>query len=310
MNYCTYFDKNYLIQGLTFIHTLKIHNKDSFFYVLALDETTQLKLKELNLSYVEVINLNLLIKKFPILNKEKKKRNIAEFYFLLTPYLVYFILRYKKKDHIIYVDADMIFFSDCNFIIRLLKKNDILASYHDIDKRYDSVGKYNVGFLAFNKNDKVLKQLFIWMKQCLISTTIDKSFKNIICGDQKYIERWEANKQIKFSGIKIKNFNIGGWNIHKKKFSNKNVRLFCNDSLLRSVHVNFIKFDMKKRFFTSFMSKNSSKKIFNNEIKKIFINVCKIYKIKILNDYKKFFNFNYLIRRFLLKNLFDLNEKY
>ena len=67
---------------------------------------------------------------------------------------------------------------------------------------------------------------------------------------------------------------------------------------------------MKKSFFTSFMSKNRSKKTFNNEIKKIFINVCKIYKIKILSDYKKFFNFNYLIRRFLLKNLFDLNEKY
>ena len=73
MNYCTYFDKNFIVQGLTCIHTLKKYNKDAFFYILALDRETKLKLESLNLSFIKVIELNLLYKKFPTLQNEKKK---------------------------------------------------------------------------------------------------------------------------------------------------------------------------------------------------------------------------------------------
>lgn len=73
MNYCTYFDKKFLVQGLTCIHTLNKYNRNSFFYVLALDSETQLKLENLNLSFIKVIKLNSLFQKFPILEKEKKK---------------------------------------------------------------------------------------------------------------------------------------------------------------------------------------------------------------------------------------------
>ena len=110
MNFCTYFDKNFIVQGLTCVHTLKKYNKNSFFYILALDIETKLKLENLNLPFIKVINLNLLFQKFPILKEEKKRRNLNEFFFLLTPFLVYFLLKYQKINHITYVDADLIFF--------------------------------------------------------------------------------------------------------------------------------------------------------------------------------------------------------
>ena len=69
----------------------------------------------------------------------------------------------------------------------------------------------------------------------------------------------------------------------------------------------FIKFNLKKGSFISSRSNNSSRIIYNYEIKNIFIEVCKVYKIELLNDYKKFFSIDYLTHRFLFKNLFDLN---
>lgn len=311
MNYCTYFDKNFIVQGLTCIHTLKKYNKNSFFYILALDTETKLKLESLNLSFIRVIDLNLLIKKFPLLNQEKKKRNLNEFFFLLTPFLVYFLLKYKNINHIAYVDADLIFFSKIDIIEKkLFKKYDILASYHDLNKNKVTTGKYNVGFLLFKNNNKVLNQLSIWMKQCVISTTIDKCYLDVICGDQKYLENWETNKKLKFSGIKIKNFNIGAWNINENSFLKKGKILMCNNSKLYCLHANFITFNSKHGFFISSKSYNLSRKTYNNEIKKIFIEVCSIYKIKFLYDYKKFIKIDYLIQRFLLKNLFDLNTRF
>jgi len=310
MNYCTYFDKNFLVQGLTCIHTLKKYNRNSFFYILALDSETQLKLENLNLSFIKVISLNLLLQKFSILRKEKKKRNLNEFFFLLTPFLIFFLLKHQKINHVSYVDADLIFFSKIIKIKKLFKKNDILASYHDYNQNKVTTGKYNVGFLVFKNNKRVLSQVHVWMKQCIISTTVDGSYSNIICGDQKYLENWEKNKKIKFSGIKVRNFNIGAWNITEKKFSKKNGMLMCDNSKLYCIHSNFIKFDIKNGFFISSKSNNSSRKIYNYEIKKIFTEVCRVYKIKFLNDYKKFFKVNYLIQRFLLKNLFDINRRF
>ena len=308
MNYCTYFDKNFLVQGLACIHTLNKYNRNSFFYVLALDKETQLKLENLNLSFIKVIRLNLLFDKFPILVQEKKKRNLNEFFFLLTPFFIYFLLKLQNIKHITYVDADLIFFSKIKKIQSLFKKKDILASYHDYNQNYVTTGKYNVGYLVFRNNKRVLSQLNIWMKQCIISTTVDGTYSNIICGDQKYIELWEKNKKLKFSGIKLKNFNIGAWNITKKKFSKKNGVILCDDSKLYCIHANFIKFNLKNGFFISSKSNNSSRKIYNYEIKRIFTEVCRVYKIQFLNDYKKFLKINYLIQRFILKNLFDLNK--
>ena len=312
MNYCTYFDKNFLVQGLACIHTLKKYNDKSFFYILALDRETKLKLQNLKLTNVNVIDLSLLFEIFTILRKGQK-RNLSEFYYLLTPFLIFYILNYKKKKHVIYVDADLIFFSEFvkTKITALLKKNDILFSVHDLKKDFSSAGKYNVGFLVFKNKLIVLKQLYIWMKQCMISTTINESFSNVICGDQKYIENWGQNKKLNFSAIKIKNFNIGGWNINEKKILKKNGKLICNNSILYFIHANFIKLYINKGYFmTSSSVINSSRKIYNYEIKKVFVEVCRFYKIQIYNNYKKFFNINYLVKRFLIRNLFDLNAKH
>ena len=95
---------------------------------------------------------------------------------------------------------------------------------------------------------------------------------------------------------------------NSKKIFKKNGVILCDDSKLYCIHANFVKFNLKNGFFISSKSNNSSRKIYNYEIKRIFTEVCRVYKIQFLNDYKKFLKINYLIKRFILKNLFDLNK--
>ena len=97
MNYCTYFDKNFLVQGLTCIHTLKKYNRNSFFYVLALDKETELKLENLNLSFIKVIIFNLLFDKFPILVQEKKKKKSKRIF--LSSYAFFYLFSVKTSKY-------------------------------------------------------------------------------------------------------------------------------------------------------------------------------------------------------------------
>jgi hypothetical protein len=306
VNFCIYFDKNFIVQGLTCLDTIKKYNPVANFFILSVDKFTEKKIHDLNLSYVHTVKLSSLFKKFPILKKEKRRRSKLNFFFLLTPFFIYYLLK-KKISPLFYVDADLVFFTSIKKIDTIFKKFDIMASYHDRTYQVDlGNGKYNVGFLCFKNKKNVTNQVLKWSKQCLISTTLEKSFAEIICGDQKYLNSWELNKKIRFSGIKVDNFNIGAWNIDNYKFSSKKNNLLCNGKKLICIHTNFVKFEKNNNFFTSVR-----KKVFLNiELKKIYENVCLKYKINLKNNTINnsfLFFLIFMIRKYILKNLFVIN---
>ena len=55
--FCTLFDKNYLIKGLTMILSLKKFCKNSTFYVLCLDDKTKNILEKINIKSVVCLDL-------------------------------------------------------------------------------------------------------------------------------------------------------------------------------------------------------------------------------------------------------------
>ena len=56
--FCTLFDKNYLIKGLTMILSLKKFCNNSTVYVLCLDEKTKNILEKINIKSIVCIHLN------------------------------------------------------------------------------------------------------------------------------------------------------------------------------------------------------------------------------------------------------------
>ncbi len=282
--FCTYFDKNFLSRGLAMMESLHKYNKKIIFYVLVIDHQTQKKLNILKKKYIKVLTLEKLYKIYPEIKNQKNKRELNEFCFLLTPYLVEYCLKILNLKRIFYTDADLFFFDGCDKIIKKLDKFSIISSVHNFNKnnKFQELinGKFNVGFLGFKKNKISLKCLNLWKKQCFFSTTTHKSFETIIKGDQLYLNEWPQRYKNNFYPITNKFFNIGAWNINDFKFSIKNKIILSNNRKILMVHANFIEFESDHKIV---IIDNVNFDILNKIICENYINTSKEIGIKFIN---------------------------
>ena len=92
--YCTYFDKNYLIKGLSLIESLNKHEKRDFqIFVICLDEITRIIIDKLNLPNTTTIPLHDIEQRHMPLLEAKKNRSLVEYYWTLTPIIIQSILQ-------------------------------------------------------------------------------------------------------------------------------------------------------------------------------------------------------------------------
>ena len=306
-NFCTYFNSQFALQGLVMINSIFRVNPNSMIYVLPLDMETVSLLKSVNFrGPVKIINLKTFIKHYPFLKEQKKIRKYNEFFYMLTPFLIDFILKSEKIHKVFYCDADLIFFSNFEKILKMLDNKSIVASAHNFDKKnkfQEKInGKFNVGFLGF-KNDKVgLECISLWKKLCFFSTSIDESVSSVIRGDQLYLDLWPAKYKHRFIKISVNNFNIGGWNIHNYFFSYNKNYIYSNNRKLIMIHANFINFFLIN-VYNSIAGKQF--RILNDFIYKYFKLEIKDINLKKIN-FKNNYNLKLLLKNFLLKNLYKI----
>lgn len=123
----------------------------------------------------------------------------------------------KQNDKIIYVDNDIWFYSNPNFLFDLLNTHTILLTPHFYDANPNQnqnwleanfkVGLYNAGFMAANKN--AIKALQWWAECCLYN--IKKSYWRGLFDDQKYLDLFP----VLFNDVMVlkhKGCNLAGWN--------------------------------------------------------------------------------------------------
>jgi len=109
MNYCTYFDKNYLSRGLALYASLLKNNKNKFhLYILAFDRFTYDFLKKKNFKFITCVYFQDFENKE--LKKVKKKRTIVEYFWTCTPFVIFFFIKKYKLNSCTYLDADIYFF--------------------------------------------------------------------------------------------------------------------------------------------------------------------------------------------------------
>src|SRR6185503_4004814 len=80
-SFCTYFDRNYLVRGLTMYRSLEEHAAPFTLYVLCLDEYTCEKLHKLNRPSLVPISLAEFEAGDTALLEAKKKRSAVEYFF-------------------------------------------------------------------------------------------------------------------------------------------------------------------------------------------------------------------------------------
>lgn len=275
MNFCTYFDINYLLRFLSLYSSIKKFNYDFTFYVLALDKDVEYFFEKSLFKNVVVISLADVEQLFPDLLKAKTNRNLIEYYFTLSPFLPLFIKKKYSISILTYLDSDFYFFKDPkNFILKNTFENSIVLIKQNSNPKY---GFYNMGWIDYNFNyfetDKILN---IWKDQCLDwckDIAIDNKY-----ADQKYLDSWIIN----LKNIKILSPNhscLSPWD-------NNNI-IENNLESMKAFHFHGFEIEQDK-FTTGFFRYNKKastiiiKKIYHPYIKEIK-NFSKIYTFKVGN---------------------------
>lgn len=190
LDFCTYFDRNYLARGLALYASLRRHCAAFSLWTLCLDEETQLSLERLGLPGLQVVPLAQLESGDPSLLARKSSRSTLEYYYTCGPALMLHVFRTRPHiDLRTYLDVDMFFFADPAPALRELTEASVGLAFHRVvDARTIALyGEFNVGWLSFRSDADGLDALRWWHTRCLESCSTDH-LEAGICGDQKYLD--------------------------------------------------------------------------------------------------------------------------
>ncbi len=212
-HFCTYFDSNYLLRGLTLYRSLLVTGCEFELHVLTLDEDAQATLAYLALPNRHPIPLPELEAWEPALLEAKANRGPIEYYFTLSPVLpLYLFSLHASIDLITYLDADLYFYCTPAAIFDEMGDRSILITEHrfpDYLRDKEKFGRYNVQYQSFRRAPEGLACLKRWKAQCL-----DWCFDRLEDGkfaDQKYLEEWPARYK-SLVVVRHKGVGVAPWN--------------------------------------------------------------------------------------------------
>ena len=307
MNFCSYFDKNYLSKFLVLRNSIETFTFEYRFFVLALDNYVEDFFKKNKIKNIEVISLKDLEQSYKDLIVAKKNRDLIEYYFTLSPFLPIYIFEKFKCMNIAYVDSDFFFFKNPTKLFQENLNNSVTLIRQESEPKY---GLFNMGLIFFNFNfSETLENLNTWSKQCLDSCIdIPNTNKNIYA-DQKYLDEWFLrlrNIKVLYPEYSV----LSPWDTNQKiEFNIDNIFAF-----------HFHNFQIQNNFFYSGFSnyfKKPSKIILN----KIYIPYAKHiyylneeYNLKAISirnisnsKIKKLRNLNSFIKKIFYQDKYKLN---
>ncbi|OGF26982.1 hypothetical protein A2331_02690 [Candidatus Falkowbacteria bacterium RIFOXYB2_FULL_34_18] len=231
-------------------------------------------LQEMSLVNVELIPLKRM--EDEKLLSVKQIRNAGEYSWTTKPYLVLYIFeKYPNTETLIYLDADLFFFSSPAPIYEELKNNSIILTPHyfikggkELEKKR---GKYNAGFIFF-KNDKISKKCLLWWREKCLEWCYHR-LENGKLGDQMYLNHWQRLFK-KIHNIKHPGVNIGPWRLVESAIKENNNKIFINETPLILFHFHNLQIFPKLKIYTN--RNNIIYKRYYKELKKAINNVKKV----------------------------------
>ena len=284
INFCSYFDKNYLSKFLVLRNSIEMFNIEFTFFVLALDNYVEDFFKKNKIKNIQVISLKDLEQSNKDLIVAKNNRNLIEYYFTLSPFLPLYIHKKFNISQVSYLDSDFCFFKNPNKFINQNWDSSVVLIKQESNPIY---GSYNVGWILFNFNHQETKEIVKqWCTQCLNSCSDVPNRKKKLYADQKYLDEWPRQlKKIKilypeytclspwdknnaiekniqsmisfhFHGLEIKdNYFVSGFSKYNKKMSKKIMKNIYTPYLLQLFAIN------KKYNLRSFSIRNTSREV-------------------------------------------------
>ena len=235
-NFTTLFDSNYLIYGLNMYESLlRYYNEDFILYCLALDDITINKLKDLPNIKIYTINDLVYAPYFNDLieNNPSKPNDLSPYHWALASMFTNYIMNTQDVDDLLYVDADIMFFNEINYIFQSLDNKSIGLITHKHTEFGSYVGFFNVGIIYF-RNDIIGKKALDWWTKTV--ATKDPTYKQYAtCGDQKYLELFGT--LFDYNAINVFDEDIGHaspLNITRGKltFSNEKIHFYWDGEIV------------------------------------------------------------------------------
>lgn len=191
--FCTLFDSNYLTRGLVMLRSLKGHHHGAVVHVLCMDELAHELLQRMQLPDVHLLRLREV--EDAELLRVKPTRSIAEYCWTLSSWLCAHLMQTRPEiSRVIYLDADLMFFSDPGVLLHEAEDASITIIEHRFqpwNQDLLSNGRFNVQWVAFRRDAEGLACLTRWRDQCL-----DWCFSRLEdgkMGDQKYLDDWPTD---------------------------------------------------------------------------------------------------------------------
>ncbi|WP_085906817.1 hypothetical protein [Kiloniella majae] len=225
--YVTVLTEGFEVQALTLARSIIELSPDSEFLFFCLDDISKRHLENLLPARTQIIEYSEL--QTPELDKLKEERAPGPFCWTCKSVLLSHVLsKFSYVDWAVYVDSDMMAFSDPNIRLNQSKDNSVVLTPHAF--RYypfigteNLVGTYNAGYIAFKNNSKGNEILHWWMQKCLnhCPPIPDPD----AYGDQKYLDRM-ATKYSNHVSIGFPDTNLAPWNIAKDSVSLKGEQVY------------------------------------------------------------------------------------
>lgn len=299
-NFCTLFDKKYLLNGLALYYSLNKFNQGEFvLWMLCMDDVSYEILSKMNLSGMKLVKLADFENE--ALRKAKQDRNIAEYCWTCAANFCNYLLNKYDLPSITYLDSDLLFFGDFKRIFSEIGSNSIgiIEHRYSTERKYlekDS-GRFNVEWVTF-LNDEEGKKALKWWSDKVIEWCYAR-FENGRFGDQMYLNDWPE----RFKNVCIiQNLGAGlaPWNVNNYSIKEDNGKILVNNQPLIFYHFHGFKLYGKflvQRINGYYLKPFVIKKIYGWYSKQLRV------IIKLLSQ-KYNFNINYFYTKIDWKNYF------
>ncbi|HEU5079244.1 MAG TPA: hypothetical protein VFT72_08515 [Opitutaceae bacterium] len=237
-HFCTYFDRGFLAQGLALADSLRLHAPESTLWVLALDAFTADFLAELRHPQIRSVELAEVERTIPALAKAKGNRSMVEYYFTLSPcWPLYLLEHYSEISCVTYLDADMFWFNSPQSVLEEMRGASVLITEHrhpEHLQHHRRFGRFNVGLLAFRRDEIGLACLRWWSERCL-EWCYDR-VEGERYADQKYLDEWPERFGPSVRISRRLGVNLAPWNWTNHRYEIEDGAVLVNGEPLELFH--------------------------------------------------------------------------
>lgn len=214
-HYLTLSDMVYLPKLLAMHESLLRHSTEDFkLHVLTMDTEIHWMLYEFQLSNIELYPLS----NFEVamnLQPQKKARTWQEFCWTCSSNFMEFAMCWIGD--CTYLDADLYFFSDPKVIFEEIGERSLGITPHRFPshrKHMEKNGRYNVGLVHAKNTEPGKRCIAQWAKNCR-DWCFNRVEEHHACGDQLYLDSWEADYPGEVASIQNIGVNLAPWNIER-----------------------------------------------------------------------------------------------